>query len=149
MLELVPDRPGPDLRYSIQCSKVQRLGWKPQVGFEEGLEKTIEGDEALRKITESGDDISTTAINFHEITYGLQKYAKATKEALELPVLNYTKEDAHLSAKLELEAERTGAATRRTDAMIAAIAINNGAKLYTFDLKHFRAMKAQGLRFFQ
>jgi dTDP-glucose 4,6-dehydratase len=42
MLEFVPDRPGHDLRYSIQCSKVQRLGWKPQVGFEEGLQKTVD-----------------------------------------------------------------------------------------------------------
>ena len=42
MLEFVPDRPGHDFRYSIQCSKVQRLGWKPQVGFEEGLQKTVD-----------------------------------------------------------------------------------------------------------
>jgi predicted nucleic acid-binding protein len=43
----------------------------------------------------------------------------------------------------------TGAAIRRTDAMIASIAINNGAKLFTFDLRHFKAMKAQGLRLLQ
>lgn len=42
MLEFVPDRPGRDFRYSIQCSKVQRLAWKPQVGFEEGLQKTVD-----------------------------------------------------------------------------------------------------------
>ena len=42
MIEFVPDRPGHDFRYSIQCSKVQRLGWRPQVGFEEGLQKTID-----------------------------------------------------------------------------------------------------------
>ena len=35
--------------------------------------------------------ISTTAINLHEILYGLQKYAKPIKEILLLPVLNYTK----------------------------------------------------------
>jgi len=42
MIEFVPDRPGHDFRYSIQCDKVQRLGWKPQVGFEEGLQKTVD-----------------------------------------------------------------------------------------------------------
>jgi dTDP-glucose 4,6-dehydratase len=42
MLEFVPDRPGHDFRYSIQCSKAQRLGWKPQVGFDEGLQKTVD-----------------------------------------------------------------------------------------------------------
>ncbi len=33
----------------------------------------------------------------------------------------------------------------RTDAMIAAITINNGAKLYTFNLKHFEAFRGLGL----
>jgi len=34
-------------------------------------------------------------------------------EVLQLPVLNYRKEDAHLSAKIELEAERAGTPVRR------------------------------------
>ena len=83
--------------------------------------KSEKGDEALKKILESGEDISITAINLHEILYGLRKYAKPVKEALQLPVLNYTKKDATLSAKIELETEGKGAPIRRTDAMIAAI----------------------------
>jgi predicted nucleic acid-binding protein len=106
------------------------------------------GDESLGTIFESGDNVSTTAINLHEIMYGLQKYAKPVREVLQLPVLNYTKEDARLSAKIEFEAERAGAPIRRTDAMIAAITINNGARLYTQDLKHFKPLKAHGLRLF-
>jgi predicted nucleic acid-binding protein len=62
--------------------------------------------------------------------------------------LNYTKEDAHLSAKIELEAEGAGRAVRRTDAMIAAVTINKGARIYTLDLKHFGPLKAHGLRLF-
>ena len=42
MLEFVPDRPGHDFRYSLSCDKIDRLGWKPQVGFEEGLQKTVD-----------------------------------------------------------------------------------------------------------
>jgi dTDP-glucose 4,6-dehydratase len=42
MLEFVPDRPGHDFRYSLACDKIHRLGWKPQMGFEEGLQKTID-----------------------------------------------------------------------------------------------------------
>jgi dTDP-glucose 4,6-dehydratase len=42
MITFVPDRPGHDFRYSLDCEKIQGLGWKPQVGFEEGLERTIE-----------------------------------------------------------------------------------------------------------
>ncbi|MEN2489788.1 dTDP-glucose 4,6-dehydratase [Flavobacterium sp. B11] len=38
----VKDRPGHDLRYAIDASKINKeLGWKPQVNFKEGLEKTI------------------------------------------------------------------------------------------------------------
>ncbi|OCB70556.1 dTDP-glucose 4,6-dehydratase [Flavobacterium piscis] len=38
----VKDRPGHDLRYAIDASKINKeLGWKPSVTFEEGLEKTI------------------------------------------------------------------------------------------------------------
>ncbi|MFQ5561695.1 MAG: dTDP-glucose 4,6-dehydratase, partial [Nitrospinota bacterium] len=38
----VPDRLGHDRRYAIDSSKVSNeLGWKPEVSFEEGLQKTI------------------------------------------------------------------------------------------------------------
>lgn len=110
--------------------------------------KSEKGDEALNKILESGENIIITAINLHEILYGLHKYAKPVKEVLQLPVLNYTRKDARLSAKLELEMERTGTAIRRTDTMIAAITINNGASLYTLDLKHFKPLEALGLKLF-
>ncbi|MEM2942696.1 MAG: type II toxin-antitoxin system VapC family toxin [Candidatus Bathyarchaeia archaeon] len=106
------------------------------------------GDKALGDILESGDSISTTAINLHEIMYGLRKYAKPVKEVLQLPVLNYTKEDANLSARIELEAEKVGSPMRRTDAMIAAIAINNRASLYTLDVKHFKPLELHGLKLF-
>ena len=39
----VKDRPGHDRRYAIDCSKIKReLGWKQEVSFDEGLEKTVE-----------------------------------------------------------------------------------------------------------
>ena len=113
--------------------------------FDKGSER---GDEALKRILESGEDIDITAINLHEILYGLQKYAKPVREVLRLPVLNFTKRDASLSAKIELEAESRGTPIRRTDAMIAAITLNNGASLYTLDLKHFQPLKALGLKIF-
>jgi len=42
MIEFVCDPPGHDFRYSLSCDKIDRLGLKPQVGFEEGLQKTID-----------------------------------------------------------------------------------------------------------
>jgi dTDP-glucose 4,6-dehydratase len=39
----VKDRPGHDLRYAIDASKlIAQTGWRPQVTFEEGLEKTVD-----------------------------------------------------------------------------------------------------------
>lgn len=110
--------------------------------------KSEKGDEALKQILQSGEEISTTIINIHEVLYGLHKYGKPVKEILLLPVLNYMKKDAVLSSKIELEAEERGNPIRRTDAIIAAITMNNGATLYTFDLRHFSPLKALGLKLF-
>lgn len=43
LIEFVPDRPGHDLRYAIDCSKIRReLGWNPADTFESGLANTIQ-----------------------------------------------------------------------------------------------------------
>jgi tRNA(fMet)-specific endonuclease VapC len=106
------------------------------------------GDQVLRRILERGDNVGTTAINLHEVMYGLQKYAKPVSEILQLPILNYTREDSRVSVRLELGAEKAGTPVRRTDAMIAAIAISNEADFLTFDSKHFGPLKSLGLRMF-
>lgn len=41
MIEFVADRPGHDLRYSVDTRKVRELGWKPDHTFEEALDATI------------------------------------------------------------------------------------------------------------
>lgn len=42
LIAFVEDRPGHDLRYAIDCSKIEReLGWRPQETFETGLRKTV------------------------------------------------------------------------------------------------------------
>jgi len=43
LIKHVTDRPGHDRRYAIDASKIIRqLNWQPSVGFEEGIEKTID-----------------------------------------------------------------------------------------------------------
>jgi dTDP-glucose 4,6-dehydratase len=59
LIQFVTDRPGHDLRYAIDASKLtNELGWKPSLTFEEGLEKTVEwyleNEEWVRHVT-SGD----------------------------------------------------------------------------------------------
>ena len=41
MIEYVEDRLGHDRRYSIDCGKVEQLGWKPQRDFPDALEATV------------------------------------------------------------------------------------------------------------
>jgi dTDP-glucose 4,6-dehydratase len=41
LIRQVPDRPGHDRRYSLDCSKLEGLGWKPVVPFDEGLAETV------------------------------------------------------------------------------------------------------------
>lgn len=42
LITFVEDRPGHDLRYSLDSSKIRRmLGWKPRFSFEEALEATV------------------------------------------------------------------------------------------------------------
>nr|WP_294925913.1 dTDP-glucose 4,6-dehydratase [uncultured Flavobacterium sp.] len=56
LITYVKDRPGHDLRYAIDATKINKeLGWRPSVTFEEGLEKTINwylnNGEWLRNVT--------------------------------------------------------------------------------------------------
>jgi dTDP-glucose 4,6-dehydratase len=43
LITFVTDRPGHDLRYAIDASKIKReLGWEPQENFESGFRKTVQ-----------------------------------------------------------------------------------------------------------
>jgi dTDP-glucose 4,6-dehydratase len=41
LIRHVADRPGHDRRYSLDTSKIQSIGWKPRVAFEQGLAETV------------------------------------------------------------------------------------------------------------
>ena len=68
LITYVKDRPGHDLRYAIDASKINKeLGWKPSVTFEEGLERTIDwylsNDAWLKNVT------SGAYANYYEKQY--------------------------------------------------------------------------------
>ena len=68
LITFVKDRPGHDLRYAIDATKINKeLGWKPSVTFEEGLSQTIDwylqNKEWLKHVT-SGD-----YQNYYQIQY--------------------------------------------------------------------------------
>ena len=41
LIKFVKDRPGHDLRYSLNCEKIMALGWKPKHSFDGALKETI------------------------------------------------------------------------------------------------------------
>ena len=42
LITFVADRPGHDIRYAVNASKIRRmLGWEPKTGFENGLKQTV------------------------------------------------------------------------------------------------------------
>jgi len=41
LIRFVADRPGHDRRYGMDDRRLAALGWRPEIGFEEGLERTI------------------------------------------------------------------------------------------------------------
>lgn len=68
LITYVKDRPGHDLRYAIDATKLNKeLGWKPSLQFEEGLEKTVDwylaNEEWVKHVT-SGD-----YMNYYEAQY--------------------------------------------------------------------------------
>lgn len=101
------------------------------------------GEAALRRIEENREDVALTSINLHEILYGLFKYTAESKirKILLLDVIDFTKKDAALSAQLEIKTEKKGQRIARFDAMIAAVAINRGLELFTFNTKHFQRIE--------
>ena len=43
LISFVEDRPGHDVRYSLDSSKIRtELGWKPKFSFEESLKSTVQ-----------------------------------------------------------------------------------------------------------
>ena len=99
------------------------------------------GEIALKKLEESGEEVAITALNLHEILYGHYKIGKKIKGIYQINTIEYNKKDAEISAKLEIEAEQKGKIIPRIDTMIAAIALNRNAKIYTFNKKHFESLK--------
>lgn len=68
LVHFISDRPGHDLRYAIDSSKLEReLGWRPSLQFEEGIEKTVRwylDNQAWMDNVTSGD-----YLNYYEQMY--------------------------------------------------------------------------------
>jgi len=63
LIKFVPDRLGHDRRYALNCRKLRALGWRTEVSFEAGLERTVqwyvENEDWWRKIKERSADFKS------------------------------------------------------------------------------------------
>ena len=67
-IEFVEDRPFNDVRYYISSKKLHGLGWAPEVGFEEGLQRTVDW---YAKVTPDWWEIGTdSALAAHPVPKG-------------------------------------------------------------------------------
>jgi dTDP-glucose 4,6-dehydratase len=41
LIKFVNDRPGHDLRYAVDCTKIGKIGWQPKINFDVGLAATV------------------------------------------------------------------------------------------------------------
>lgn len=68
LIRYVVDRPGHDRRYALSSEKIMReTGWEPQVGFDEGLARTVDwyrGNTAWVARVRSGEYLSYYARNY-------------------------------------------------------------------------------------
>jgi dTDP-glucose 4,6-dehydratase len=70
LITFVKDRPGHDLRYAIDATKLNKeLGWQPSLQFEEGLEKTVDW------YLQNGDWVKRVTSGDYQQYYD-QQYAK-------------------------------------------------------------------------
>lgn len=73
LIRLVPDRLGHDRRYALECSKINALGWKPEMKFGDALAATVrwykENQAWWRKTKERSRDFQT----FYETYYRNRK----------------------------------------------------------------------------
>jgi len=110
------------------------------------LDKRSEkGDEALSRIEESGEEVAVSALTMHEVLYGVRRYGKTGTERVQLlEVIPFGRDEAVLSSDIEVKCEMNGRKIPRVDSMIAATAMNSGAKLFTYD-GHFESIEGLAL----
>jgi len=55
----VPDRPFNDLRYHLDCARLNALGWKEQVAFADGLARTVDW---YKQYSGNWDDVESALV---------------------------------------------------------------------------------------
>ncbi len=86
----------------------------------------------------------TTAINLFEVFYGAYRLNKKSEISSirsffhELPVLDFTAENAQTAAQFAERLEKEGNMLEIRDIFIASIALNHQLPIKTYNIKHFQ-----------
>ncbi len=107
--------------------------------------RSEKGEQIYQTIISTGEDIAITSITLYETLYGLMKFKKPFYYLSLFHVYEFSKEDAHQAARLDIELEKKGKKIKRTDIIIASTTINKGATLCSFD-QDFQELEEMGLR---
>lgn len=119
------------------------------IDFLRGKRKIVEAIKTL----EEKHELLTTSINIFELYYGAYRTGrggnvKAVDELAErLEILKLTEQSAKISGEILAELESDGGAIEFRDILIAGIAIENDATLFTGNKRHFQRVK--GLKLFE
>jgi dTDP-glucose 4,6-dehydratase len=77
LVRSVPDRPGHDIRYALDGSRLRALGWEPRVAFEEGITRTVHWYADHREWWERRRDTDFRAYYERQYAWRLERSAQA------------------------------------------------------------------------
>ena len=77
LVRSVPDRPGHDVRYALDGSRLRALGWEPRVAFEEGIGRTVRWYADHREWWERRRDTEFRAYYERQYAWRLERSAQA------------------------------------------------------------------------
>jgi predicted nucleic acid-binding protein len=108
------------------------------------LERNSKKSKQIFEILENHiiEEVVISALVLEEVFFGILKVTGNQRliedhPILEIPVINFTKQDALLAAEIEYEMEKLGKKKPRVDSLIASSVINHQGSLFTLNIKHY------------
>lgn len=107
--------------------------------------KNSKSDKIIKIIEQSKEsDIRISSIVLEEVLFGIIKRSKnqdlENHPIYNFPVVPFGKNEAVLAAKIEAEMEKQGIKKPRIDVFVAVTAIQQNAKLLTFNVRHYQGI---------
>lgn len=94
----------------------------------------------------SGEDVVISALVLEEVFFGILKVTPNADKLkdhpiFEMPIIDFTKQDAILAAEIEYKMEKLGKKKPRVDSLIASTVLNHASILFTLNIKHYEGIE--------